>query len=193
MRALIFTLGTRGDVDPYVALASRLQREGHAVTLSAPGVYREDLERRGIRFEPMGDAMHDEMRALMADSRGPVEAATLARRMSQAMRRSLSEQWTVAQKVDPTVIVSHPKALAGVHIAERLGIPFVASLPPPLPHSDARLRHPVRGSPISRTRQPSELSVQPLHGPRLWGDDQSVPHSDVGDATNQPDERLSAP
>ena len=98
MRALIFTFGTRGDVDPYVALASRLQREGHAVTLSAPGVYREDLERRGIRFEPMGDAMHDEMRALMADSRGPVEAATLARRMSQAMRRSLSEQWTVAQK-----------------------------------------------------------------------------------------------
>lgn len=131
MRALIFTFGTRGDVDPYVALASRLQREGHAVTLSAPGVYREDLERRGIRFEPMGDAMHDEMRALMADSRGPVEAATLARRMSQAMRRSLSEQWTVAQKVDPTVIVSHPKALAGVHIAERLGIPFVASLPLP--------------------------------------------------------------
>ncbi len=51
--------------------------------------------------------------------------------MSQAMRRSLSEQWTVAQKVDPTVIVSHPKALAGVHIAERLGIPFVASLPLP--------------------------------------------------------------
>ena len=131
MRALIFTFGTRGDVDPYVALASRLQREGHAVTLSAPGVYREDLERRGIRFEPMGDAMHDEMRALMADSRGPVEAATLARHMSQAMRRSLSEQWTVAQKVDPTVIVSHPKALAGVHIAERLGIPFVASLPLP--------------------------------------------------------------
>lgn len=135
MRALVFTFGTRGDVDPYVALASRLQREGHAVTLSAPGVYREDLERRGIRFEPMGDAMHDEMRALMADSRGPVEAATLARRMSQAMRRSLSEQWTVAQKVDPTVIVSHPKALAGVHIAERLGIPSS-----PRSHSPSSLR-----------------------------------------------------
>lgn len=131
MRALIFTFGTRGDIEPYAALAERLQREGHAVTLSAPGAYREEVERRGIGFEPMGDAMHTAMRALMADVRGPSEAATLARQMSQAMRRSLSDQWSVAQKIDPTIIVSHPKALAGIHIAERLGIPFVASLPLP--------------------------------------------------------------
>lgn len=193
MRALIFTFGTRGDVDPYVALASRLQREGHAVTLSAPGVYREDLERRGIRFEPMGDAMHDEMRALMADSRGPVEAATLARRMSQAMRRSLSEQWTVAQKVDPTVIVSHPKALAGVHIAERLGIPFVASLPLPFltPTRDFAIPFVARRfpGPVNHLSYQFNRFTALAYG----GDDQSVPHSDVGDATNQPDERLSAP
>jgi sterol 3beta-glucosyltransferase len=131
MRALIFTFGTRGDVEPYAALAERLQREGHAVTLSAPGAYREDVERRGIGFEPMGDAMHTAMRALMADVRGPSEAMRLARRMTQAMRLSLSDQWSVAQKVEPTIIVSHPKALAGIHIAERLGIPFVASLPLP--------------------------------------------------------------
>lgn len=131
MRALIFTFGTRGDVEPYAALAERLQREGHAVTLSAPGAYREDLERRGIGFVPMGDAMHAAMRALMADVQGPFEAAALARRMSLAMRQSLSDQWTVARNVDPTIIVSHPKALAGIHIAERLGIPFVASLPLP--------------------------------------------------------------
>lgn len=131
MRALIFSFGTRGDVEPYAALAERLRREGHTATLSAPGIYREDVERRGIAFEPMGDAMQTAMRALMADVRGPAEAATLARRMSRAMRLSLSDQWSVAQKVEPTVIVSHPKALAGIHIAERLGIPFAASLPLP--------------------------------------------------------------
>lgn len=131
MRALIFTFGTRGDVEPYAALAERLHREGHVVTLSAPGTYGGDVERRGVAFEPMGDAMQTAMRALMADVRGPAEAATLARRMSQAMRLSLSDQWAVAQKVEPTIIVSHPKALAGIHIAERLRIPFVASLPLP--------------------------------------------------------------
>lgn len=131
MRALIFTFGTRGDVEPYAALAERLHREGHVVTLSAPGAYGDDVERRGVAFEPMGDAMQTAMRALMADVRGPAEAATLARRMSQAMRLSLSDQWAVAQKVEPTIIVSHPKALAGIHIAERLRIPFVASLPLP--------------------------------------------------------------
>lgn len=131
MRALIFTFGTRGDVEPYAALAERLQREGHDVTLSAPGAYGEDVERRGVAFEPMGDAMQTATRALMADVRGPAEAATLARRMTQAMRLALSDQWAVAQRVEPTIIVSHPKALAGIHIAERLGITFVASLPLP--------------------------------------------------------------
>lgn len=131
MRALIFTFGTRGDIEPYAALAERLQREGHSAVLSAPEVYREELERRHITFAPMGTAMHDLVRDMMANTQGPAEAMKLASRMAPAMRTSLSDQWAVAQQVEPTVIVSHPKALAGFHIAEHLGVPFVASLPLP--------------------------------------------------------------
>lgn len=51
--------------------------------------------------------------------------------MTAAMRDSLVEQWDAAQRIEPTIIVSHPKALGGLHITERLSIPFAASLPLP--------------------------------------------------------------
>lgn len=131
MRALIITFGTRGDVEPYLALAERLRAEGHEATLSAPEAYRADAARSGIGFEPAGTWMHDLVRDGMTTASGPIEMARTARRMTAAMRRSLVEQWDAAQRADPTIILAHPKALGGFHIAERLGVPFVASLPLP--------------------------------------------------------------
>jgi sterol 3beta-glucosyltransferase len=130
MKVLIFTFGTRGDVEPYAALADRLALEGHDAVLAAPEAYR-DVASPAVAFDPIATQMDAVMRAGMAGLNGPTQALTVARRMSAAMRLSLEEQWAVAQRVEPTVIVSHPKALAGLHIAERQHVPFVASLPLP--------------------------------------------------------------
>lgn len=130
MRVLIFAFGTRGDIEPYAHLAERLTQEGHTAVLSAPAAYLDELDLHGIEFEPMGNAMHDLVREMMSSS-GATGTMALARAMPQAMRASLNDQWEVARRVEPTIIVSHPKALAGIHIAERLDIPFVASLPLP--------------------------------------------------------------
>ncbi|WP_166870454.1 glycosyltransferase [Salinibacterium sp. ZJ450] len=130
MRVLIFTFGTRGDIDPFAALAERLSVSGHVAVLSAPEPYRDAVS-SGVGFEPMATEMDRVMRAGMAELRGPAQALKLARQMSAAMRTSLHEQWEIAQRVRPTLIVAHPKALGGLHIAERLGVPFVPSLPLP--------------------------------------------------------------
>lgn len=130
MRVLILTFGTRGDIDPFAALAERLSASGHVVVLAAPEPHR-DVVCSGVGFEPMATEMHRVMRAGMAELGGPAQALTLARQMLAAMRTSLGEQWEIAQRVQPTIIVAHPKALGGFHIAERLGVPFVPSLPLP--------------------------------------------------------------
>ena len=130
MRVLIFTFGTRGDIDPFAALAERLSATGHVAVLSAPASYRQVVS-SAVGFEPMATEMDRVMRAGMAGMDGPAQALALARQMSSAMRTSLLEQWEIAQRVQPTVIIAHPKALGGLHIAERLGVPFVASLPLP--------------------------------------------------------------
>ncbi|WP_164861524.1 glycosyltransferase [Microbacterium sp. CPCC 204701] len=131
IKVLIFTFGTRGDIEPFAALAERVAREGHTAVLAAPEAYRSAVS-EPAGFLPMATEMDDVMRDGMASMSGPSQAFTLARRMSAAMKKSLDEQWDAAQQVEPTVIVSHPKALGGLHVAERLGIPMVASLPLPL-------------------------------------------------------------
>lgn len=131
MRAMIITFGTRGDVEPYLALTERLMSEGHEAVLCAPEAYRAEAARSEVGFEPAGTRMHELVRDGMSTASGPVDVARAARQMTAAMRDSLVEQWDAAQRAEPTIIVSHPKALGGLHIAERLAIPFVASLPLP--------------------------------------------------------------
>lgn len=131
MRVLILTFGTRGDVDPYIALAARLCVEGHEAFVAAPEEFRRDVEACGAGFEPMGTEMLRLVRGSMAGMAGPADSVRLIGRMKVAMRTSLIQQWQAARRVEPTLLVTHPKALGGLHIAQRLRIPVVASIPLP--------------------------------------------------------------
>lgn len=131
MRALFFTSGTRGDVDPYIALAARLCAEGHEAVVGAPEPFRAEVEAIGAGFEPVGTDMFHLIHTAMGEMAGPADSVKLIGTMKSAIRTSLSEQWQAAKRVDPTLIVTHPKALGGAHVAERLRVPAVASIPIP--------------------------------------------------------------
>ncbi|HAO09217.1 MAG TPA: hypothetical protein DCQ50_20065, partial [Chryseobacterium sp.] len=49
----IFTYGTRGDLQPYVALALGLMDKGHQVTLSATEDFKDFVEGFGVAFQPL--------------------------------------------------------------------------------------------------------------------------------------------
>jgi len=49
----IFTYGTRGDVQPYIALALGLMEKGHQITLAAPENFKAFVEAYGILFHPL--------------------------------------------------------------------------------------------------------------------------------------------
>jgi len=49
----IFTYGTRGDLQPYVALALGLMDKGHKVTLSATEDFKDFVEGFGVTFLPL--------------------------------------------------------------------------------------------------------------------------------------------
>jgi sterol 3beta-glucosyltransferase len=49
----IFTYGTRGDLQPYIALALGLIDKGHKVTLSATEDFKEFVEGFGVLFQPL--------------------------------------------------------------------------------------------------------------------------------------------
>ena len=131
MRVLILTFGTHGDVLPYVALASGLLAAGHEAAVCTAEGFQELVTEAGVPYEYMSNDMLEIVQSAMPGMAGPAEAVQLARRMAAAMRSSLVDQWEAAQRFRPDVLVYHPKVLGGLHIAERLGVPAVLSLPLP--------------------------------------------------------------
>ena len=68
MKITILTYGSRGDVQPFVALALGLQRAGHTVRLAAPHRFAGLAAENGIPFAPLpGDP--EEMSARLNDAR----------------------------------------------------------------------------------------------------------------------------
>lgn len=54
MRIIITAIGSSGDINPMVTIASKLQSMGHEVVFIASPVFHEKVSRHGIIFEPLG-------------------------------------------------------------------------------------------------------------------------------------------
>ena len=50
----MFTMGTRGDVQPYIYLSKGLMKAGYDVTLGTHPCWRDLVESSGVHFEPVG-------------------------------------------------------------------------------------------------------------------------------------------
>ncbi|MGH3505025.1 MAG: glycosyltransferase, partial [Nocardioidaceae bacterium] len=61
MKALIVAHGTRGDVQPYAALAHALQACGHLTVLAAPAGSVSLAAPYDIPFAPLDDTMNEKM------------------------------------------------------------------------------------------------------------------------------------
>ncbi|GAA1496076.1 glycosyltransferase [Paeniglutamicibacter kerguelensis] len=144
MRVLIMSFGTRGDIQPYAALAGALARAGHEVTLAVPEGFADLVPHTGpgtITHRPAGSTLLRLLRDLMPELGGPLDALRTLGIMTSAMRELNAECWAAAQAARPDVVVCHPKCLAGPHIAEALGVPGVLSLP--LPYFTPTCAHPM--------------------------------------------------
>ena len=53
MSIVILVVGTRGDVQPFVYLGQRLQKDGHRVRLATHVDYRDDVTKGGLEFYPL--------------------------------------------------------------------------------------------------------------------------------------------
>ncbi|MBL0887150.1 glycosyltransferase [Myceligenerans indicum] len=139
-RVLIATVGSRGDVQPYVALARGLRAAGHEPTIATCARFESFVTANGIAFEPLSDDIlrlldSDAGRSAMEESHGALGAIrtniALAKQAGPINERLLRDVWRAAQIVEPGLVIYHPKALAGPHVAEALGVPAVEALPVP--------------------------------------------------------------
>lgn len=145
MHVFIVTLGSRGDVQPYVALGQGFTAAGHTVTLCTSARFEPFITEHGLRYGYMNDGFVDLIesatgRELMEDTTNAFQMMRTALRMmgqlSSLQRSVIDDSWAATRDADPDVIVYHPKAIGAPHFAEKLGIPCVmAPVVPILPTS----------------------------------------------------------
>lgn len=68
MRVLLATYGTRGDVQPFVALAKALKACGHQVALCTPAGFRGMAESHGVSYAHMDNAVLELTEAVLRAS-----------------------------------------------------------------------------------------------------------------------------
>lgn len=134
MHVFIATIGTRGDVQPYIALAEGLHRAGHAVTVCTSTRYASLVTERGLGYGHLSDDLialvetsegRDAIAAAGGAIRGIGALVEMIGRSLRIQRDLFRDGWTAAKKADPDVIIYHPKMAIALHYAERLGIPAV--------------------------------------------------------------------
>lgn len=157
MKVLVLTIGTRGDVQPLIALAGGLAARGHAVTVCTSVRYADVVARCEVRFAPLSDDLvalveTPEGRRTIAGTGGVVSrlrgASDLVGRSLQIQRELFRDGWAVAREFEPDVILCHPKMLIGIHYAERLSIPALVT--PLFPLFDPTSAYPAPGLPSLR-------------------------------------------
>ncbi|MEV1119245.1 glycosyltransferase [Actinosynnema sp. NPDC049800] len=139
MRALLVTHGTRGDVQPMLALAVALRRAGHEALLAAPGSFAATAAEHEVEFAAL-----DEGPNRLADDpvvkqaveggyrglRGKITAVRTARRIKPLMARVLHDVGDVARGSRADIVV-HTPSVPAQHVAEMLDVPAaVAALQP---------------------------------------------------------------
>jgi sterol 3beta-glucosyltransferase len=131
MKILVMTLGTRGDVQPFLGLVLGLRAAGHDAVLVAPHRHAELAAGFAVPFAGVDDGPLRLLDGALIE--GGVRARLAqARTMPGTFAPVLADCWTVARNSGAELIVHNGQILAGPHVAEALGIPAVLAVPLPM-------------------------------------------------------------
>jgi sterol 3beta-glucosyltransferase len=138
MKVLMLTLGTRGDVQPFVALALELKKAGHEAVLAAPEMFEAFVTGYGVEFAALDDGPMRLMgtTGVREAMEGGVRArVALARQMPKLFDGLLESAWAVASEgpgAGADMVVHNGQVVAGQHVAEKLRVPAILALPIPM-------------------------------------------------------------
>ncbi|BGP13097.1 hypothetical protein JCM10213_000900 [Rhodosporidiobolus nylandii] len=123
LRFTCLTIGSRGDVQPYIALCKGLMAQGHKCKIASHAEYRKWVEGHGIEFSAVGGDPAELMQLMISHDFFTISF------MKEAVGRFrgwlddlLASAWKGCQDTD--VLIESPSAIAGYHIAEALRVPY---------------------------------------------------------------------
>lgn len=128
MRIVINAFGTRGDIQPYVALGLGLKRAGHEVQLVTHAIFGDLVNRHGLTLysldlDPRQVLLNESLSQL---GNNPIRVNQWIEQRFAPVLGSVFEATLQAAR-DAELMVNSGLSIAGWHVAEKLGIPAIAA------------------------------------------------------------------
>jgi UDP:flavonoid glycosyltransferase YjiC (YdhE family) len=131
MRVLLTSVGSAGDIHPFVAVGLALRARGHEVVFSANPFFQERIESAGLAFEPLGEFLDpgEIARTHPAAFRRFTGARTLFREVFGPLMADLvAGMRRAADRAEPDVMVGHQISFGGPWVARRAGVPWFTTV-----------------------------------------------------------------
>ncbi|XP_039049075.1 sterol 3-beta-glucosyltransferase UGT80A2-like, partial [Hibiscus syriacus] len=157
LQIVMLIVGTRGDVQPFIAIGKRLQEYGHRVRLATHSNFKEFVLTAGLEFYPLGGDPKV-LAGYMVKNKGflpsnPSEIPTQRNQMKDIIYSLLP----ACKESDPDsgipfnadAIIANPPAYGHTHVAEALKVPIHIFFTMPwtptseFPHPLSRVKQPA--------------------------------------------------
>jgi sterol 3beta-glucosyltransferase len=152
-RIFVATSGSRGDVEPFIALSKALQIAGYDVLLSAPPDYASWIISHGVAHHPAGEPMMVNMAAFAEAIETNKFMQAMARAGKEERLRALFKNIAEASR-DADLLIYSPMLTILSFIAEARGTPAICvQLAPAFPTRDFAVPFQTRfsyGRPFNR-------------------------------------------
>lgn len=132
---VLTTLGSFGDIHPYMAIAMELKARGHKPVVATSSLYRDKIEGAGILFmavrpnlPPPQEQDQKLMERVMEPRTGP--RFLMEELIFPHVRESYADLLDAVQGAD--LLISHPATYAGPLVGRKTGIPWISTVLAPL-------------------------------------------------------------
>lgn len=127
MYVSIITIGSRGDVQPYIALGAGLQKAGHQVQIVADELYKDSIKEKELSFGPIStNPKRFFEEDIFKSGKNIFQFSKYIKEQYKKIgRRHFEEVLEALDNVD--VILFSPLASAAFHIAELKKIPCIGA------------------------------------------------------------------
>ncbi|MDP8974529.1 MAG: glycosyltransferase, partial [Actinomycetota bacterium] len=131
MRITVTTAGSRGDVQPYIALGLGLKEAGHEVRLATYAPFEGFVRGHGLDYRPVTGDPGGIVAELLASGLNPIKGARTFRRfLGSTLEPNLAEYEEACRDTD--AVVYSPVGFLGQYVAEKMEIPAVGAAVQPL-------------------------------------------------------------
>ena len=149
MKITVNTFGTRGDIQPYIALSLGLQQAGHSGRILTHQIFEDFVREHGLDIYPL---QLDPRQVLVNQALSELGNSTVRinRWMEENFKPALRDIFlsTLNANQDADLILNSGLSFAGWHVAEKLNIPAIATYLWPIT--------PSRHYPVASGRIPPE-------------------------------------